>query len=190
MAIKRYRQLGINNRTDKLQDRIIQHREIPPLFCNINSFKWSDLHADLQRCTLQLSFPGGSAIRNLPARQETWIQSLGWADPLEEGMATHSNTPFGELRGQRSLAGPSPWVGKGSDTTSNHAAARPKLVFPLCLSKEQRMPMQKPPHLMYHVLPSHVTAFDLVLWDLQLGCPRVTSTRRQRLALCARSDHK
>ena len=25
------------------------------------------------------------------ATQETWVQSLGWEDPLEEGMATHSN---------------------------------------------------------------------------------------------------
>ena len=24
--------------------------------------------------------------------QETWVQSLGWEDPLEEGMATHSST--------------------------------------------------------------------------------------------------
>ena len=31
-------------------------------------------------------------IKNLPARQETWIQSMGWEDPLEEGMATHSST--------------------------------------------------------------------------------------------------
>ena len=44
MEVKRYRQLGVNNRTDKLQDRIIQHREIPPLFCNINSFKWSVIY--------------------------------------------------------------------------------------------------------------------------------------------------
>ena len=29
-------------------------------------------------------------IMNLPAMWETWIQSLGWEDPLEEGMATHS----------------------------------------------------------------------------------------------------
>ena len=29
--------------------------------------------------------------RNLPAMQETWVQSLGWEDPLEEGMATHSS---------------------------------------------------------------------------------------------------
>ena len=28
---------------------------------------------------------------NLPAMQETWVQSLGWEDPLEEGMATHSS---------------------------------------------------------------------------------------------------
>ena len=30
-------------------------------------------------------------IRNLPAMQETWAQSLGWEDPLEEGMATQSS---------------------------------------------------------------------------------------------------
>ena len=29
--------------------------------------------------------------RNLPAMQETWIRSLGWEDPLEEGKATHSS---------------------------------------------------------------------------------------------------
>ena len=30
-------------------------------------------------------------VKKLPAMQETWIQSLGWEDPLEEGMATHSS---------------------------------------------------------------------------------------------------
>ena len=30
-------------------------------------------------------------VKNLPAMRETWIQSLGWEDPLEEGMATHSS---------------------------------------------------------------------------------------------------
>ena len=28
-------------------------------------------------------------VKNLPVVQETWVQSLGWKDPLEEGMATH-----------------------------------------------------------------------------------------------------
>ena len=30
-------------------------------------------------------------VKNLPAVQETWVQSLGWEDPLEESMATHSS---------------------------------------------------------------------------------------------------
>ena len=28
-------------------------------------------------------------VKNLPAMQETWVQSLGWEDPLEEGMTTY-----------------------------------------------------------------------------------------------------
>ena len=30
-------------------------------------------------------------VRNLPAVWETWVQSLGWEDPLEKGMATQSS---------------------------------------------------------------------------------------------------
>ena len=30
-------------------------------------------------------------VRNPPAMQETWVRSLGWDDPLEEEMATHSS---------------------------------------------------------------------------------------------------
>ena len=30
-------------------------------------------------------------VKNLPAKQETWVQSLGWEDALEKGMATHSS---------------------------------------------------------------------------------------------------
>ena len=30
-------------------------------------------------------------VKNLPALQETWVRSLSWEDPLEEGMATHSS---------------------------------------------------------------------------------------------------
>ena len=35
-------------------------------------------------------------VKNLPAMWETWVQSLGWEDPLEEGMATHSSVLAGE----------------------------------------------------------------------------------------------
>jgi len=30
-------------------------------------------------------------VKNLSAMQETWVLSLGWEDPLEEGMVTHSS---------------------------------------------------------------------------------------------------
>ena len=33
---------------------------------------------------------GGSVVKNPPATQETQVPSLGWEDPLEEEMATHS----------------------------------------------------------------------------------------------------
>ena len=36
-------------------------------------------------------FPGGSAVKNPPVMEETWVQSLGREDPLEKGMATHSS---------------------------------------------------------------------------------------------------
>ena len=48
-------------------------------------------------------------VKNLPAMQETWLQSLGWEDPLEKGMATTPVFLPGEFRGQRSLVGHSPW---------------------------------------------------------------------------------
>ena len=48
----------------------------------------------LMSCThfsILLGFPGGSAGKELPAIRETWIQSLGWEDPLEKGKVTHSS---------------------------------------------------------------------------------------------------
>ena len=37
-------------------------------------------------------FPGGSDSQDyLPAVQEAWVRSLGWEDPLEKKMATHSS---------------------------------------------------------------------------------------------------
>ena len=31
-------------------------------------------------------------VKHLPTMQETWVQSLGWEDALEQAMATHSST--------------------------------------------------------------------------------------------------
>ena len=43
----------------------------------------------MTRSTL-ISFPN-DYVKNLPAMHETQVQSLGWEDPLENGMATHSS---------------------------------------------------------------------------------------------------
>ena len=55
-------------------------------------------------------------VKTLPAMWETWVQSLGWEDPLEKGKATHSNI----------LAGRIPWTvysmgSQESDTTERLA---------------------------------------------------------------------
>ena len=42
-------------------------------------------------------------VMNLPAMQETWVQSLGQKDPLEKGTASHCSILAGEFHGQRSL---------------------------------------------------------------------------------------
>ena len=36
-------------------------------------------------------FPGGSAVKNPPVMQETWVRSLGWEDSLEKETATYSS---------------------------------------------------------------------------------------------------
>ena len=38
-----------------------------------------------------IDIPDGSVVKNQPAKQEMWVWSLGWEDPLEEKIATHSN---------------------------------------------------------------------------------------------------
>ena len=51
-------------------------------------------------------------VKNLPAMQETWVQYLGWADPLEKEMATTPIFLLGKSHEQRILAGYSPWCHK------------------------------------------------------------------------------
>ena len=38
-----------------------------------------------------MGFLGGSVVKNCLLMQEMQVQSLGWEDPLEKGMATHSS---------------------------------------------------------------------------------------------------
>jgi len=42
-------------------------------------------------------------VKNLPTVQETWVQSLGWDDPLEKGMAPHSSILAWRISGTEEL---------------------------------------------------------------------------------------
>ena len=65
---------------------------------------------------LTLAFLVIQKVKNLPAKQETWLRSLGWKGPLKKGISTPVFLPR-EFHGQRSLMGHSPEGHKESDTT-------------------------------------------------------------------------
>ena len=48
-------------------------------------------HSTLGISTIQTGLLVAQTVSNTPAMRETWTPSLGWEDPLEEGMATHSS---------------------------------------------------------------------------------------------------
>ena len=64
----------------------------------VSIWKYQDMYASTQLRIFAFSlsrplmeFPGDSAVKSLPAMLEMWVQSLGWEDPLEKEMATHSS---------------------------------------------------------------------------------------------------
>ena len=56
-------------------------------------------------------------LKNLPAVWETWLQSLGWEDPLEKEMATHSSILAWRIPWTEQPSGLQSIGYKGSDTT-------------------------------------------------------------------------
>ena len=63
-----------------------------------------------KRLKKNMAFLVAQMVNNLPSVWETWFQSLGWKDPLEKGMATHSSIlawriPWTEEPGRLQLMG-------------------------------------------------------------------------------------
>ena len=54
-------------------------------------------YSSLNKCLLQITINNvwvslmAQIVKNLPAMWETWVRSLGWEDPLEKEMATHTS---------------------------------------------------------------------------------------------------
>ena len=78
-----------------------------------------------------MSFLGASLVaqmvKNLSAVQETQVRSMGWKDPLEKGVATHSIILVWRIPWTEELVGYGPWGHKESDMTE-------KLTFSLFFS--------------------------------------------------------
>ena len=77
-----------------------------------------------------LQYPWASLViqlvKNPPAMRETWVPSLGWEDPLEEGNPLQYSCPENP-HGQRHLAGCGPQGHKESDTTKWLSTAQSSL---------------------------------------------------------------
>ena len=56
-------------------------------------------------------------VKNLPAVRETWVPSLSWEDPLEEGMATLQHSCLENPMNRGAWQGYGPWGCKESDMT-------------------------------------------------------------------------
>ena len=57
---------------------------------NGKEYFFKKMYTHIHTHTLIL-FLVAQTVKSLPAMRETWVRSLGWEDPLEEGMATHSS---------------------------------------------------------------------------------------------------
>ena len=62
-------------------------------FYNKNSISGRYLSKSIHSMSNCIFIRVAQMVKNLPAMQETQVQSLGWEDPLGKGMATHSSIP-------------------------------------------------------------------------------------------------
>ena len=82
-----------------------------------------------------MGFPGGSVVKkkiHLPM-QEMWVQSLGWEDPLEKGMVTHSRILAWEIRWAEEPGG---LQSTGSLRVGCDLVTKPQQAYYYCSQKE------------------------------------------------------
>ena len=114
IAYKQYAVFDMCTNMMRERERLIQEQNYLQKIQKIMHYvQFSKLSSD----KWYMGLPGGSVVKNLPAVQETWVGSLGWEDPLEEGIVTTPAFFPGEPHGQQSLAGYSAQGHTDLDTT-------------------------------------------------------------------------
>ena len=87
---------------------LLDHRIFFPI--SWKSVLWNAIQDSTKAYIVCLTvYHRGSAVKNLPTMQETWVQSLGWKDSLEEGITTHLSILAWEIPWAENLVGYSPW---------------------------------------------------------------------------------
>ena len=108
---------------------------------------------------IPMGLPGGSIVKNLPAMQElqeTWVPSLGWEDPLEEGMATHSSILAWRIL-WREEPGRLQSIGSQSDMTQATQHAGMQAQIPLCINTHTNI------HTHTHTITTHCIIYLVLL---------------------------
>ena len=75
-------------------------------------------------------------VKNSPAKQETWVQSLGWEDPLEKEMTTHSSILAWEIPWTRGA-----WWAKVHGVTKSRTGQSMHEVLSLMLIAQNPKPL-------------------------------------------------
>ena len=75
----------------KVSELQLQHQSFQWIFRTDFLYDWLVWWTVRQPLKICSGLPGGSAVKNPPTAQEMQVPSLGWEDPLEEGMATDSS---------------------------------------------------------------------------------------------------
>ena len=101
-------------------------------------------------------------LKCLPTMLETWVRSLGWEDPLEKEVATHSVFLPGESHGRRSLVGYSLQVAKSRTGLSDFTS--------LSLYGEQIHLHVSAPRLPWYCCRSLNVCSVLLSWDFVIPC--------------------
>ena len=76
-------------------------------------------------------------VKNLPVTQDTWVQPLGWEDPLEKGMASYSSILAWRIPGTEEPGGLQSMGLQRSDTTEQLTLSHFSMEINLTISKKK-----------------------------------------------------